>query len=310
LGEQKVLYNEEYKVHGENMIYSLYDDYIKNINPSKIIDLTKETFDFEEFSITNFLSDFKLINNSFFTIVFGGGGFFCSSLFTGKLLSLTNRKYESTYKSKSFPNIFSNGNDFLRFLNKKTEKVTMKKSNYSCGDHRLTSLNPKILSDHINPVFFETGTNTGLGVQCAIDSGFQKVVSIDIEERYYEMAQINFLNNPYYSHIDFNFYLGDSGVVMSEILNKIDKKITFWLDGHEFYKIPLINELNSIKNHKVKGHTIIIDDVRMLNRPEWNNIGLETIINKIKEIDKNYEIEFVDSVNGENDILIAKINTQ
>lgn len=71
---------------------------------------------------------------------------------------------------------------------------------------------------------------------------------------------------------------------------------------HEFYKIPLINELESIKNHKVKGHTILIDDVRMLTRPEWNNIGLESIINKIKEIDENYEIYFVDSVNGKKDI--------
>jgi hypothetical protein len=119
IGEQKVLYNKEYKIHGENMIYSLYDDYIEYINPSKIIDLTKKTFDFDDFSITNFLSDFKLINNSFFTIVFGGGGFFCSSLFTGKLLSLTNKNYESIYKSKSFPNIFSDNNNFLQFLNDK-----------------------------------------------------------------------------------------------------------------------------------------------------------------------------------------------
>ena len=145
-------------------------------------------------------------------------------------------------------------------------------------------------------------------MSCAIDSGFKKVYSIDIEERYYEMALLTFQDKELYDGVEFNFFLGDSGVVMPEILNNIDEKITFWLDGHEFYKIPLINELESIKNHKIKGHTILIDDVRMLTRPEWNNIGLESIINKIKEIDERYEISFVDSVNGKNDILIAKIN--
>ena len=145
-------------------------------------------------------------------------------------------------------------------------------------------------------------------MSCAIDSGFKKVYSIDIEERYYEMALLTFQDKELYDGVEFNFFLGDSGVVMPEILNNIDEKITFWLDGHEFYKIPLINELESIKNHKIKGHTILIDDVRMLTRPEWNNIGLESIINKIKEIDERYEISFVDSVNGKNDILVAKIN--
>ena len=122
------------------------------------------------------------------------------------------------------------------------------------------------------------------------------------------MSLLTFQDKELYDGVEFNFFLGDSGIVMPEILKNIDEKITFWLDGHEFYKIPLINELESIKNHKIKGHTILIDDVRMLTRPEWNNIGLESIISKIKEIDERYEISFVDSVNGKNDILIAKIN--
>lgn len=183
----------------------------------------------------------------------------------------------------------------------------MKETTYSQGDHKLTSLSTKILSKFINPVFFETGTNTGLGVSCAVESGFKKIYSIDIEERYYEMAMITFNNEQTYKDVDFNFFLGDSGIIMSSILDDIDEKITFWLDGHEFYKIPLVNELESIKNHKVKGHTILIDDIRMLTRPEWNNMGLDIIVNKIKEIDENYEIDFVDSVNGKNDILVATI---
>jgi hypothetical protein len=184
----------------------------------------------------------------------------------------------------------------------------MKKTTYSQGDHKLTSLSVEILSKNMNPIFFETGTNTGLGIRCAMECGFKKIYSIDIEERYYEMGLISFKNNILNDDIEFNLFLGDSGIVMPNILNNIDEKITFWLDGHEFYKIPLLNELESIKNHKIKGHTILIDDVRMFTRPEWNNIGLDSIINKIKEIDDLYEISFVDSVNGNNDILIAKIN--
>lgn len=183
----------------------------------------------------------------------------------------------------------------------------MKSTTYSQGDHKLTSLTSELLINNINPVFFETGTNTGYGVICAIQSGFKKIHSIDIEERYYEMSIENFVNNLNYSDVSFNFYLGDSGVLLPEKIMNIDEKITFWLDGHEYHNIPLLNELESIKKHKINDHTLLIDDVRMFNSDKWDNIGLENVINKIMEINPNYTISFVDSINGQNDILVAKI---
>ena len=183
----------------------------------------------------------------------------------------------------------------------------MIKTTYSQGDHELSSLTTELLLDNLNPVFFETGTNTGYGVICAIKSGFKKIHSIDIEERYYEMAKKNFVENFEFSDISFSFYLGDSGVLLSDIIKNIDERITFWLDGHEFHNIPLLDELETIKQHKIKDHTLIIDDVRMFNTSSWDNIGLDNVINKIKEINSRYSITFVNSINGVEDILIAKI---
>jgi predicted nucleic acid-binding protein len=63
----------------------------------------------------------------------------------------------------------------------------------------------------------------------------------------------------------------------------------------------------AIKNHKIKNHTILIDDVRMFNTIEWNNIGHDNVIKLIMEINENYKISYYDSPHGNNDILLAKI---
>ena len=95
--------------------------------------------------------------------------------------------------------------------------------------------------------------------------------------------------------------------MIPNIIHDIDEKITFWLDGHEFYQIPLLEELIAIKNHKIKDHIIMIDDVRMFDSPEWNIIGHDNVIKLIMDINKSYKITYHNSPHGINDILIAKV---
>jgi hypothetical protein len=72
-------------------------------------------------------------------------------------------------------------------------------------------------------------------------------------------------------------YLGDSGLLLDEIIKKINKNksITFWLDGHysmnetacsEHYFSPIKLELNHIKNNYRNNYKIIIDDMKEFNQ--------------------------------------------
>ena len=178
---------------------------------------------------------------------------------------------------------------------------------YSLGEHNTSTLSQKILKENLNSVFFETGTNIGRGVLEAANAGFKKIISIEIDEELHNKSKSKFINNNDYSGVEFQLHLGDSRVLLPKLIESIDERITFWLDGHEFYDIPLVEELTAIKNHKIKNHTILIDDVRMFNSPEWNEVGHVNIVNLLKEINKDYEISYHDSPHGHNDILIAKI---
>ena len=115
---------------------------------------------------------------------------------------------------------------------------------------------------------------------------------------------------------EINLYLGDSATALKEILNKVDEPSTFWLDGHGGYpgagsgikNCPLYEELDAIKNHHIKNHIIMIDDLRIIKNGSWgtSDVNLEGVMNKLKEINPSYEFSYEDGF-IENDCLVAKI---
>jgi hypothetical protein len=168
-----------------------------------------------------------------------------------------------------------------------------------------------------NNYFLETGTHTGGGVQVAQYVGFQHIISIDIDEVFYKASKKLFAE----SESDIRLYLGDSAIILPEIINKIKEPITFWLDGHVstrmvvgVIEVPLLIELDIIAEHPIKTHTILIDDRRMMGKIEktdkpwshvWENVTEEKVIKKLLEINPNYKIIYEDSVNAKNDIIVA-----
>jgi len=162
-----------------------------------------------------------------------------------------------------------------------------------------------------NKYFIETGSYMGDGIEKAIEAGFENIISIEITPTYYELCKEKFKD---YSNVEIVF--GDSTKVLEEILNKINEPITFWLDGHYTDKstlfgdkwCPLLDELEIIKQHKIKNHTILIDDLRCWREDNgyyshylFNN---EDIKNKVLEINPNYNLSFEDGFIP-NDILVA-----
>jgi hypothetical protein len=170
------------------------------------------------------------------------------------------------------------------------------------------------LKNYVNKTFVETGTYHGKGCINAIESGFEVIHSIEILKENFEIAKQNL--KPYEDKASINLYLGDSATALQDILSKIDEPATFWLDGHGGYagtgsglkNCPLYEELDQIKNHHIKNHTIMIDDVRIINADAWgtSGISLEGLKNKLLEINPEYQFTFEDGM-IKNDCLIAKI---
>ena len=165
----------------------------------------------------------------------------------------------------------------------------------------------ELFQKHPNPVFIESGTYYGDGVQAAIDAGFKTIYSIELDENLYKLCADRFKDN---TNVEIIF--GDSHLVLDDLLHKIDSPATFWLDGHWAgggtsrgkYESPLVQELEAIGRHHIKNHTILIDDLRCWNK---NVQGFDkvTLIKACLQINPYYTIS-LDKGYIENDILIAQ----
>lgn len=178
--------------------------------------------------------------------------------------------------------------------------------------------NPEIqLIEYKSDIFFETGTYKGATARMASDLGFEKVITVELQKYLYDEAKS--LSNDYKN---IEFHLGDSPSIIDHVFSNIDKNktITFWLDAHidtgnyvqgetpDIRKCPLNDELDSIKSLKRNDHTILIDDIRAFRKDNgWgHDVVLSELIDKIKEINPNYKISFIDG-EIENDILVASL---
>lgn len=114
--------------------------------------------------------------------------------------------------------------------------------------------------------FVETGTYLG-DTTNSLSNYFDKIFTFEITEELVNLARKRFENKPHIEVIH-----GDSGIELKNILNKIDNKTIFWLDGHysegflhaKKYNLdtPIIKEIDSIFNSKIKdlNNIILIDD--------------------------------------------------
>jgi hypothetical protein len=109
----------------------------------------------------------------------------------------------------------------------------------------------------------ETGTFLGYMMEAQKDN-FQKLISIELDEKLYQRAKRRFAKYP-----QIEILKGDSGKLMPEVVARLKEPALFWLDGHysaEFtakgdLETPIIQELESIFKSPID-HVILIDDAR------------------------------------------------
>jgi len=116
-------------------------------------------------------------------------------------------------------------------------------------------------------VLVETGTFAGEMIDAAIGR-FDRIFSIELDERWYANAKKRFAGRP-----EVVLLHGDSGARLREVLSQLDEPALFWLDAHYsgpatargLLDSPVVQELDAIARHSVRGHVVLIDDMRDFN---------------------------------------------
>jgi len=178
----------------------------------------------------------------------------------------------------------------------------------------LANIGPQGFHQYRKRVFVETGTFVGDGIQRALDAGFEEIHSVDIDPIAIRDAKNRFKDNS-----KVNIYTKDSSRELKDILVHIREPVTFWLDAHNGFpdpeakdvkNTPLLEELEQIKNHPIKTHTILIDDMHCCETLLFDFLTRDQIVAKVLEINPAYRIKFIPGGNeGEypHNVLVAYI---
>ena len=168
--------------------------------------------------------------------------------------------------------------------------------------------NRELFKRYPNLIFIETGSYYGDGIQQALDAGFKRVYSIELSEEFYRECIKRFLDVR-----KVRLIFGQSQTVLETLLPLIKKQVTFWLDAHDDNSSPLLKELEIIKSHHIKTHTILIDDLRTWSI-EKNGFDVDVLKSKLLEINPDYIFSLEDGyipgsdvIGYEKDILVAKV---
>jgi hypothetical protein len=116
-------------------------------------------------------------------------------------------------------------------------------------------------------VLVETGTFAGEMVNAMLGH-FDRIYSIELDDTWYARAVERFGGRP-----EVTLIHGDSGARLGEVLDRLREPALFWLDAHYSGPItargpldsPIGQELERIAAHPVRGHVVLIDDMRDFN---------------------------------------------
>ena len=124
------------------------------------------------------------------------------------------------------------------------------------------------------PVFIETGTYLAKTL-LALRHLFDELHSIELDSERHQRAKGLLKSSP---HV--HLHQGDSGTLLPELLNKLDRRALFWLDAHfppgeslgDYGETPIVAELKAIAAHPIKDHVILIDDARDFGQGEYPSL--------------------------------------
>jgi hypothetical protein len=174
-----------------------------------------------------------------------------------------------------------------------------------------------VLLPYIKDIFLETGSFEGDTIDIVLKSyRAKKLISIELSDVFHERCRKRFENNP-----EVSIVKGNSRYDLYNTIKDINTPITFWLDSHwsgvpdsgcdPITVCPVLEELAQIRDHPIKTHTIMVDDIRLMNVSDDKYNGFPISLDQIKEsildINPNYTIKLYDDWASPNDVLVAYI---
>lgn len=177
----------------------------------------------------------------------------------------------------------------------------------------LANISPQGFHNFLNHYFVETGTLHGNGIIKALQAGFKEVRSIEFDAKNFNFARTRLAH---YNNV--KIFHGSSCHDLWPMIQDIEEPITFWLDAHICPPLPdggkncpLLEELEQIKLHPIKNHTILIDDMHCADTVLFDYLSKDDLIKKILEINPDYQITYVDGGDdGEypNNVMVATVS--
>ena len=172
------------------------------------------------------------------------------------------------------------------------------------SDLRIKHIIRSWLPKYNTGTLIETGSHEGEGIEAAFAYGFERVLSVEAHEEYYWKCYHRFYDQILSGKL--LLYFGDSEMELLPMLELVHKRSTFWLDAHLPGLCPIMGELARIKEHHIKDHIILVDDVRDFGTTATANITLDQVKAAILEINPGYKFSFEDT-GIENNVLVAQI---
>ena len=158
-------------------------------------------------------------------------------------------------------------------------------------------------------IFIETGSANGDGIEAALQAGFNKIYSIELNEKFVELCKKRFKGKP------VEIIGGSSCDKLPSILKSVKDPFFLWLDAHystgpyigEKMDIYLPKELALIASLEIdfKNSSICMDDI---NHYIENNDFMRLLRVLVALIKKNAEPQLYQSVGSGDHIFLTSIH--
>lgn len=168
-------------------------------------------------------------------------------------------------------------------------------------------------------IFVETGSYHGDSIVLAKQAGYKRIISMDIDGANVAQCQERFRLIPDDKHQAENGHINitccDSAIGLLKAMKFVNEPAMIWLDAHSQLfddepktenPFPLLMELEQLRKHPIKTHTILIDDILILTHPKVTGWDNDVIENALLAINPAYKFTYLSNP-VVNNILMAHV---
>lgn len=183
--------------------------------------------------------------------------------------------------------------------------------------HNLRNYFKEFKGDH--RIFIETGSFHGDGIDLAMQAGYDRILSMDIDGANVAHCQERFELIPADDRPAQNGHISvtcaDSATGLLKMMKYVNEPAMIWLDAHSQLfddepvtenPFPLLKELQQLGKHPIKTHTVLIDDILILTHPDLTGWNKQTIENALLMINPAYKFMYLSNP-VVNNILMAHV---